>query len=101
MYARAAAAHIKVVAATIVPYNTAAPAANAAMHQINAWIAEAGRRTANIRVADTRRAAAAANDPDKLAGSPDGLHPDVDGYRRMAEAIEPAIVQLLATGITP
>jgi acyl-CoA thioesterase-1 len=101
MYARAAAAHIKVAAATIVPYNMAAPAANAAMHAINAWIAEEGRRNANIRVADTRRAAAAASDPDKLAGSPDGLHPDVDGYRRMAEAIEPAIVQLLASGITP
>jgi len=91
MYARAAAAHIKVVAATIVPYNTAAPAANAAMLAINTWIAEEGRRNANIRVAHTRRAASAASDPDKLAGSPDGLHPDVDGYRRMAEAIEPAI----------
>ena len=101
MYARAAASHIKVVAATIVPYDTAAPAANAAMRQINAWIAEEGGRNANIRVADTRRAAAASNDPDKLDGSPDGLHPDVAGYRRMAEVIEPAIAQLLASGITP
>src|SRR6187401_282088 len=60
MYARAATARIKVVAATIVPYNTATPAANATMRAINAWIADQGRRNPNLRVADTRRAAASA-----------------------------------------
>ena len=41
--------------------------------------------------ADTRRAAAAADNIDRLAGSPDGLHPDIDGYRRMADALAPVI----------
>jgi lysophospholipase L1-like esterase len=68
-----------------VPFNTATPAQNDAMHEINAWIA--GQAPAGIAVADTRRAVAASDDPDRLAGSPDDLHPDVDGYRRMAEEI--------------
>ena len=33
--------------------------------------------------------------PDKLASSPDGLHPDAAGYRKMADAIAPAIERAL------
>jgi lysophospholipase L1-like esterase len=28
-----------------------------------------------------------AEDPDTLSSTPDGLHPDVDGYRKMGEAV--------------
>jgi lysophospholipase L1-like esterase len=38
---------------------------------------------------------AAEGQPDRLRGSPDGLHPDTDGYRRMAEALAPAIARAL------
>jgi hypothetical protein len=31
-----------------------------------------------------------------LIGSPDGLHPDVAGYHRMADAIEPMVRRVLA-----
>jgi lysophospholipase L1-like esterase len=96
MYARARNARLPVVAGTIVPYNTATGLQNAKMRAINGWIAEESGRDPNLRWADTRAAAAAPGDPDRLAGSPDGLHPDVDGYRRMAEALEPAIVSALA-----
>ena len=93
LYERASRASIPVVAGSIVPYNTATAAANAAMREINRWIeAEAARRP-NLRFVDTRAATAAADDPDTLAGSPDGLHPDLDGYRRMAEALEPALAR--------
>ena len=34
------------------------------------------------------------HDPDQLAGSPDGLHPNVDGYHHMADALEPWIAKL-------
>ena len=44
---------------------------------------------------DTRAAVAAKGEPDRLASSPDGLHPDAAGYRRMADAIGPAIQQAL------
>ena len=95
MYDLAAAARIPVIAGSIVPYNTATPAQNAAMHAINAWIRDEAGRDPNVVFADTRAAAASDGDPDILRGSPDGLHPDVDGYRRMAEALEPALRALL------
>jgi lysophospholipase L1-like esterase len=93
MYARAHAAGIAVVAGTIVPYNTATAEQNAKMRTINNWI----RETAGIQAVDTRAAVADPADPDKLRASPDGLHPDIDGYRRMAEALAPAIDAALAS----
>ena len=91
MYDLARAAGISVVAGTIVPYNTATASQNDQMHAVNAWIAEEARRDSNVVAVDTRFAAASPDNPDRLAGSPDGLHPDIEGYRRMAEALGPAI----------
>ena len=91
MYDRAAAAGIPVVAGSIVPYNTATDEQNAKMREINIWIAAEAARDAHIEFADTRAAASAPGQPDQLSGSPDGLHPDVAGYRKMAEVLEPAI----------
>ena len=88
MYERAREAGIAVVAGAIVPYNTATADQNQRMNEINNWIAQVGPPIAFV---DTRAAVAAADDPDKLAGSSDGLHPDIDGYRRMADALLPAI----------
>jgi lysophospholipase L1-like esterase len=95
MYDRAAAAGIPVVAGSIVPYNTATGEQNAKMRAINAWIAAEAARDPRIEFADTRAAAAAPGQPDMLASSPDGLHPDVAGYRAMAEALEAAILRAL------
>jgi lysophospholipase L1-like esterase len=91
MYARARNAGIKVVAGSIIPYNTATADQNARMHAINEWIRAQAGADRNIRFADTRAAVAAADDPDRLASSPDGLHPDSAGYRKMADAIAAAI----------
>ena len=92
MYDRARDAGIPVVAGTIVPYNTATADQNQKMRAINDWIAEEARRDPQLVCVDTRGAVSAAGDRDRLAGSPDGLHPDIDGYRRMAEVLEPAIL---------
>ena len=89
MYDRARQSGIAVVAGAIVPYNTATPEQNAKMHAINQWIK--GVSEGGFWFVDTRAAVAAPGDPDTLAGSPDGLHPDIEGYRRMAEALLPAI----------
>ena len=91
MYDRSAAAGIPVVAGSIVPYNTATDEQNAKMREINAWIAAEAARDPRMVFADTRAATSAPDQPDLLAGSPDGLHPDVQGYRRMADALEPLV----------
>ena len=95
MYARARQAGIGVIAGSILPYNTATPDQNARMHEINAWIERQAADKTGLTFVDTRAAVAAAADPDMLCSSPDGLHPDVDGYRRMADALRPAIERLL------
>lgn len=95
MFARASEAGIPMVAGTIVPYNTATAEQNRKMHEINAWIRERAAESPNLWFVDTRAAAADRNDPDRLFESPDGLHPSPAGYRRMAEAIEPILQQLL------
>ena len=97
MYERARAARIPVVAGTIVPYNTATPAQNKKMAAVNEWIAERARHDRSLVCVDTRGAAASATNRDLLSGSPDGLHPDIDGYRRMAEVLAPAIAACLSS----
>ena len=97
MYDLAAVARIPVVAGSIVPYNTATPEQNAKMRAINDWIRAEADRDPNITFADTRAAVARGDDPDMLRSSPDGLHPDADGYRLMAGVLLPAIVSALGS----
>lgn len=95
MYDRAKRAGIEVVAGTIIPYDTATPDQNARMRAVNEWIRTTAAADPSIAYVDTRAAAAAAGDPDRLVESPDGLHPSPAGYRRMADAIRPVIESVL------
>jgi lysophospholipase L1-like esterase len=96
MYERARQAGIAVVAGTILPFNTATPEQNAMMRAVNDWIGSVRARTARaFVVADTRAAVARAGDPDRLASTPDGLHPDASGYRAMALALADAIARVI------
>lgn len=96
MYKRAQGAGIKVIAGSIIPYDTATADQNARMHEINDWIRAQAQSDPRILFVDTRAAVAAPGQPDKLISSPDGLHPDAAGYKRMADAIEPAIQRALS-----
>jgi lysophospholipase L1-like esterase len=95
MFDRARQAGIRVVAGTIVPYNAATLDQNARMREINDWIRLQAVSTAGLAFADTRAAVAAPGKPDILSETADQLHPTPAGYRAMAEAIRPAIEQVL------
>src|SRR4029453_9311273 len=95
MYEAAAQSGVRVVAGSIVPFNTATPDQNARMREVNSWIHRHARADANVSFVDTRRAAPRADNPDVLAGSPEELPPSPEGYRRMGEAILPALEHIL------
>lgn len=97
MYDRAEKAGIPLIALSIIPYNSATPKQNVEMHNINAWIASQANADPRMTFVDTRAAVAAYGNLDRLATSPDGLHPDVEGYKKMALAIEPAVAKALAS----
>ncbi|HSG01260.1 MAG TPA: SGNH/GDSL hydrolase family protein [Vicinamibacterales bacterium] len=96
IYDRAAAAGIPVVAGSILPYNTATADQNARMKAINRWIAGEAARDPNLTFVDTRAAVAARGNPNRLASSPDDLHPDVEGYRKVAATVGPVVDAVLA-----
>ena len=60
MYDRAQRAGIRVVAGTILPYDTATPEQNAKMRQINAWIRRQAEADPALGFAETRAAAGSA-----------------------------------------
>jgi hypothetical protein len=60
-----------VVAGSIIPFNTATPAQNQRMRQVNDWIG----RQPNVTFADTRAAVAASGNPDALFESPTACTP--------------------------
>ena len=94
MYETARRAGIKVVAGTIVPYNTATAGQNAKIHAINTWIRHHAETVPGIAFVDTRAAVAAPGSPDTLSETADQLHPTASGYRAMADAIRPVIERL-------
>ncbi|MBA3231360.1 MAG: membrane dipeptidase [Acidobacteria bacterium] len=98
MYDRARAHGIRVVAGSIVPYNTATPDQNAGMREVNDWIRSAAAADPNTDFVDTRAAVAAADNPDMLFASPDELHPSVEGYKRMADALLPVLARVEGRG---
>ncbi|MDE2511395.1 MAG: hypothetical protein KGL74_09755 [Elusimicrobia bacterium] len=85
MYRRAKALGIIPVAASVLPFTRATPAQNRRLAELNAWIRDAAARE-KIPFCDSARAVGDPKDPRRLKGSPDGLHPDVAGYRALGEA---------------
>jgi len=95
LYERARAKRIPVVAGSIVPYDTAGADENARMRVVNDWIAGYAAAHEGMTFCDTRAVVAAEGNSDRLAESPDQLHPSVDGYRKMADALERALTRIL------
>jgi acyl-CoA thioesterase-1 len=94
MYLRATKEKIAPVACSVLPYNTMGKRETESRSSLNSWISQESGRL-GISFCDTSESVSDPNDPNKLRGSPDGLHPDVEGYRRMADAISITVESLL------
>lgn len=76
----------RVVVCTILPYDEASTEVLSRIQEVNGWIKSYAVAKKYI-FCDTYQAVENPSKPGKLIGSPDGLHPDVDAYRKMGEAI--------------
>jgi len=92
IYDRSTRVETNPIACTILPYNLMSPGQARARRELNEWI-EAEAKEKSIPFVDTAAAVSREGEPGRLEGTPDGLHPDVDGYRRMAQAISAILAQ--------
>jgi len=77
---------IRVVACTLLPCNHATPDINQKIIEVNDWIRSFARKE-KLLLCDTYRLMNDPQSPGRLLHTPDGLHPDVEGYRKIGEAI--------------
>jgi lysophospholipase L1-like esterase len=90
MYVLAERGGIVLVAATVLPYNTAGMKESESIRELNLWVETAARVPGRL-FCDTSLAVRDKENPDLLASSPDGLHPDARGYRKMGDALSAAL----------
>jgi lysophospholipase L1-like esterase len=90
MYQRAQEHSIMPIAATVLPFDEATPAQAAAIEELNKWIKNASDKM-RIPFADLNAAVRDPENPHRLSHSPDGIHPDIGGYRKMGLALIQAI----------
>jgi lysophospholipase L1-like esterase len=86
MYVLAERSRIVPVATTILPYNSAGKEESDSIREVNRWV-ETASKAPGMLFCDTNLAVRDKVNPDLLSSSPDGLHPDVEGYRKMGEAL--------------
>ncbi len=86
IYRQTARAGIDVVGATILPFNSMTRNQTDAIKELNRWVAEETRGSGWL-CCDTSSIVSAPGRPDRLAGTPDGLHPDIPGYRKIGEGL--------------
>jgi lysophospholipase L1-like esterase len=94
MYRVAVREKIVTVACTILPYNSSEHGEILAMREINSWLRERSREGA-LTLCDTSSAVSDPSIPYRLASTPDGLHPDVAGYRKMGEELVNVLERVL------
>ncbi len=86
----AAARNTRVIACTILPYNGMPPDRMRTLREINSWI-KTRAADRGLLLCDTFSVVENPSSPGTLAGTPDGLHPDIDRYRAMGEALTKVI----------
>ena len=86
LYERARQHGIDVLACTILPYNGSGVRVQARMAEVNGWIRDYARAH-SLELCDLFPVMEDPEHPGGLRETADGIHPDVDGYRRMGDAI--------------
>ncbi len=86
LYTRALGQHMAVVACTILPYQGMQEARRTTMAQVNVWIRDYSA-SHGLLFCDLFSVVHDPASPWQLLDNPDGLHPDVAGYRAMGEAL--------------
>jgi lysophospholipase L1-like esterase len=94
MYRMAKRQKTTALAATIAPYDQATLEDSTRLTLLNKEI-RALAKAEGVMVCDVFTAAADPQNPRKLKGSPDGLHPDRATYGKIADAIEGCIIKAL------
>lgn len=77
---------IPLIACTIIPYNGMSPHDYQRMREVNEWIRKRSREL-SLGFCDLFSVTEDPARPGNLISTSDGLHPDVEGYRRMGEAV--------------
>lgn len=86
MYRYTQKQRIPLIACTIIPYNGMSSYTYQRMREINEWIQKRSREL-GIGFCDLFSVMEDPAHPSRLISASDGLHPDVDGYRRMGETV--------------
>ena len=90
MYKEVEGKNIMPVAATILPFDNATPEQAKAIEALNTWIRKAAEKM-RLPIADLYAALNDPKNPGHLTDSPDGIHPGIGGYRKMAATFVDAI----------
>jgi lysophospholipase L1-like esterase len=93
MYKQAMLKETMPIAVTVLPFDRATPGQSKAIDALNKWILKNAAEIP-IPLINLHAVVAHPNDPHRLNGSPDGLHPDVGGYRQMGLALAALIEKL-------
>ena len=94
LYQKVSEIKARLVVATILPYDLSSPEVQKNLEEVNAWIRAYAKKNP-VGFCDTFSLLQDPGQPHHLIGSPDGIHPDVSGYRRMGEAFVPVIEDLV------
>jgi lysophospholipase L1-like esterase len=86
IYALAQQKKSRVLVCTLLPCNHATPGINKQILEVNDWIRSFARKN-HFLLCDTYPLMQDPKSPGRLLHTKDGLHPDVEGYRKMGEAI--------------
>lgn len=86
IYSQVVKEKAKVIACTILPYNQSTASVQARMREVNEWIRGYSAK-AGFGFCDLFHVVEDPSRPGKLISTADGLHPDVEGYRKMGEAL--------------